>query len=128
MSFFHHNELPMHEVPRIRTRILVSADRGAKETAIWEQWIYAEGRIPLHYHEVEEVLIILEGKARLTLNEEITTVTAPVTIVIPARQLHALQPQGEEEVHLLAFFPTNDPKIYAPDGTLRPLPWEDRES
>ena len=115
----------MHRVPRIQTRILVGEKSGAAATAIWEQWIETGGYIPLHYHEVEEVLVILSGSVDVTLGEAQVTVPAPATIVVPARQIHGLRPSGSEQVHLLAMFPEKSPQIFDPQGTLRPLPWED---
>ena len=126
MTIFVHDELPIHEVPRIKTRIVADAQSGVSSTATWEQWIGPQGYIPLHYHEEEEVLVFLTGTIQVTLGEVTSQISAPVTVVVPARQVHGLRSVGEEEVHLLAFFPMADPKIYAPDGTLRPLPWEDR--
>ena len=126
MPIFQHDKLPVYEVPRIKTRIVVGDGSGAESTAVWEQWITAGGYIPLHYHEEEEVIVLLEGPIALTLGEETVSVRAPSTVVIPAGEIHGLRPGGPEEVHLLGFFPVASPKIYAPDGTLRPLPWEDR--
>jgi quercetin dioxygenase-like cupin family protein len=120
-----HAELPIHEVPRIRTRVLVSAATGAAATAVWEQWIKPDGYVPLHYHEVEEVLVLLAGEVVLTESDKITIVRAPATATLPAGVIHGLRPRGSGEVHLLAFFPTAAPTIYTPDGKLRPLPWED---
>jgi quercetin dioxygenase-like cupin family protein len=118
--------MPIYDVPRIRTRIVVGDGSGAESTAVWEQWISADGYIPLHYHEEEEVIVLLEGRISITLGENQDAVCGPSTIVIPAREIHGLRPVGPEEVHLLGFFPVTSPKIYAPDGALRPLPWEDR--
>lgn len=126
MPIFQHEQLAIHEVPRIKTRVLVD-QRHAKQTTVWEQRLHAEGHIPLHYHEVEEVLIILAGEIELALGDQTSIVRAPATVIAPARQLHGLRPSSEEEVHLLAIFPTASPKIYAPDGSERPMPWEDVE-
>ena len=126
MTIFVHDELPIHTVPRMKTRIVADARSGLSSTAIWEQWIGPQGYIPLHYHNEEEVLVFLSGSILVTLGETTTQVTAPVTVVVPQREVHGLRPVGDEEVHLLAFFPVAEPKIYAPDGTLRPFPWEDR--
>ena len=102
---FPHDKLPVYEVPRIKTRIVVGEGSGAESTAVWEQWITAGGYIPLHYHEEEEVLVILAGLISLRLAQETVSVRAPSTIVIPAREIHGLRPGGPEEVHLLGFFP-----------------------
>ena len=127
MPVFVHEELPFCEVPRIKTRVLVGDGSGAEATAIWEQWIDADGHIPLHYHEVEETLVILEGSIALTMDSQTSVVRAPATVFVPARQIHGLRPSGTSRVHLLAFFPEASPRIYAPDGSVRPLPWQDFE-
>jgi quercetin dioxygenase-like cupin family protein len=125
MPVFRHDELPIREVPRIRTRVLVGPAGGAESTAVWEQWIEPDGFIPLHYHEVEEVLLILDGEIELTIDGQKSHVCAPATVVAPKRVIHGLKPCGSSPVHLLAFFPDASPQIFAPDGRLRPLPWND---
>ena len=123
-----HDELPQHVVPRIRTRILVDDSAGAEATTVWEQWIDPQGFIPPHYHEVEETLIVLAGAVEFRQDEETRTLSAPVTIIVPAGRVHALRPVGEAPVRLLAIFPVVQPKIIAPDGALRPLPWDDHQT
>lgn len=125
MPVLPHRSLPVHDVPRIKTRVLTGGGNEAENTAIWEQWIEPDGHIPLHYHETEEVLLILEGEVSLTIQDETSVVAAPATIVLPARQVHGMRPSGSSHVHLLAIFPIGHPEIFAPDGLLRPLPWED---
>lgn len=128
MPIFHHDDIPVHKVPRITTRVLVALASGATSSTIWEQWIPSDGFIPLHYHDVEEVLVILAGAVEIRLGEETSVVESQASILIPPRQLHSLKPQGDGEVHLLAFFPVVSPAIFAPDGSLRPLPWEDTDA
>ena len=118
----------MMEVPRVKTRVHVGDDSSAESTTVWEQWIPPQGHIPPHYHEVEEVLVILSGEISITLDNTTSIVQKPATILIPKQKVHSLEPHGPNEVHLLAFFPITSPKIIAPDGTLRPMPWEDRKS
>ena len=125
MPIYHNNDLPMISVPRIKTRVLVGDGSGATMTALWEQWMSPEGHIPLHYHDVEEVLVILSGDVSLTLESETSAVPAPATVLIPRKKMHALRPAGTNDVHLLAFFPVASPKIFSPDGATRPMPWED---
>ena len=125
MPIVSHNDLPIHQVPRIKTRVLVGGKISADETSVWEQWLENAGFIPLHYHTVEETLVILQGTIALTIEENTIDVEAPSTIVIPANQLHGLRSIGSNTVHLLAFFPTANPQIIAADGSLRPMPWED---
>ena len=127
MPVYRHDELPVHDVPRIRTRILVSQELGATETTVWEQWIDEGGYIPLHYHEVEEVLVLLDGRVELTIDDEVSIAVAPATVVVSPQQVHGLKPADSATVHLMAFFPTATPEIFSPDGTQRKKPWEDTD-
>lgn len=128
MTVFYHESLPVHTVPRIQTRILVGDSSSATATTIWEQWIDPGGHIPLHYHEVEEVLILLAGSVELVMGANQETVQAPATILVAPQLVHGLQHTGSEQVHLLAMFPDKSPQIFDPTGKLRPLPWEDLRS
>lgn len=128
MPFIQHAKIPWHDVPRIRTRVLAGPGSGAAETAVWEQWISPDGFIPLHYHEVEEVLVLLAGSAQVTLGNTEHQVSAEATIVVPAGELHAVRPCEGHTIHLLALFPVAQPQIFAPDGRLRPLPWDDLDT
>lgn len=119
------HDVPIHQVPRIRTRIVTGGSTGAEQTTVWEQWLEPDGLIPRHYHEVEEVLVLLAGSVEVTLGEQAHIATAPASVQIPAGELHGLRPHGEAAVHLLAIFPTTRPQIFAADGSLRPYPWED---
>ena len=125
MPVFPHDELPIHAVPRIQTRVLIGSHNGATSTAVWEQWMQSDSFIPLHYHDVEEVLVILSGAVELTLEDETSVVHAPASILIEPRRVHSLRPSGTQKIHSLAIFPTSEPKIFAPDGSERPMPWKD---
>jgi quercetin dioxygenase-like cupin family protein len=128
VSVFPHDQLPVTEVPRIRTRILCGPGQGAAQTAIWQQWLAAGSFIPLHYHEVEEVLLVTAGTLEVTLGEEMSLVTAPASIVVAAGQLHAMRPPSGATAELIAVFPTASPTILDADGNPRPMPWEDLDT
>lgn len=125
MSIVSHASLSVHEVPRIKTRVLAGQASDARQTTVWEQWIEPQGYIPPHYHRQEEVLVFLAGQVELRLDEATTVVLAPATVVVPAGMVHSVRPHAGGSIHLLAIFPTATPEILAVDGSLRPMPWED---
>ncbi len=125
MSIVSHDRLSIHEVPRIKTRVLTGKTGDAKQTTVWEQWIEPRGHIPAHYHKQEEVLVYFAGRVELRLNDTTTIVQAPATVVVPAGMIHSIRPHAGASIHLLAIFPTATPEILAVDGSLRPMPWED---
>ena len=125
VKILHSDELPFIEVPRISTRVLAGSDTGAKKTTIWEQWIEPNGFIPMHYHDTEEVLVILNGSVILELADSKIEVAAPASILVGEKELHGLHPLAESRVHLLGIFPTSNPGVWDRDGKERPLPTDD---
>ena len=122
---FAHDKSVVHTVPRGKTRIVVGEGSGEETVSVWEQWFDPGGYIPLHYHDEQEILVLLSGEVTFTLDGEASSVRAMSTIVVPPRVVHGMRPSGSDDVRLLVMFPVAAPKIYAPDGRLRPLPWED---
>ncbi len=125
MPIFPHDEIPWLVIDRITTRVLVSRKNRAANTEVWQQWMTGGGHIPLHYHEVEEVLVILRGRVEVALNEETREVNGPATILVPPLTIHGMRQLGDEQVELLAMFPVTDPKVFSPEGNETVLPWQD---
>ena len=118
MPIIQHNTCPLEVLPRGRRRILASRDLGAAATCVFEQWLPAEGYIPLHYHDVEEVVVIMRGELEVTLADKQQLVAAATTLVIPAGAVHGMRPAPDSgEVYLLAVFPSVEPKMFLPDGS-----------
>ena len=64
---------------------------------------------PLHTHEADELIIILEGTLEVRLGDEVHTVGPDHTLVVPPNVLHGFTSVGPAEARLLAFFPIADP-------------------
>ena len=120
------SELPFIEVPRISTRVHSDSDVGANETTVWEQWMESDGFIPMHYHDTEEVLVIMSGTISLELDGRAIRLNAPASIIVEQEELHGIRPVGTEKVHLFGIFPTAFPKIFDESGRPRPLPTHDQ--
>ena len=64
---------------------------------------------PLHYHESDELIVVLEGALEARLGDETQHVGPNHTIVVPPRVPHAFSSVGAGDAHVLAFFPVPDP-------------------
>ena len=117
MPIIQHDACPLEVLPRGRRRILASPDLGAAATCVFEQWLPAEGYIPLHYHDVEEVVVIMRGELEVTLAGQQQLAAVATTLIIPAGAVHGMRPSPDSgEVYLLAIFPSAEPKMFLPDG------------
>jgi quercetin dioxygenase-like cupin family protein len=66
-------------------------------------------RIPLHIHTtVEEVIVIEEGTAEVTLGDEVRRVGPGAVVFIPPGAPHSTRNVGETAVRVQAIFPSPD--------------------
>ena len=77
-------------------------------TLIFER-IGVGDRIPLHIHPtIEEVIVIEDGSAEVTLGEEQQIVGAGAVVFVPPGTPHATRNVGETVLRVQAVFPTPD--------------------
>ena len=68
------------------------------------------GRAPDHFHEYEEVLVILQGRGRVWADRESAPVGPGSCVFLPRRQVHCLENLGEGHLRLLGvFYPSGSP-------------------
>jgi quercetin dioxygenase-like cupin family protein len=95
--------------PRSRWRLV--ADPGGPAGAVQDlclmvQEVAAGDVIPLHRHSTDEMLIILEGRAEVTLAEERLEMSAGSTLFVPKTAVHGLRNVGDGPLSFHAIFPT----------------------
>ena len=88
--------------PGVETRMLVSAENGAAQLCMFEQWVAPGTGAPTHSHPVEEVLTVREGEAEMWLDRERVVVRAGQSLVVPARRLHGFRNSGAVTLHVHA--------------------------
>lgn len=86
----------------VETRMLVSAQNGASELCVFEQWVAPGAGAPTHCHPVEEVLTVRDGEAEIWLDDERLTLTAGQSVVVPARRHHGFRNSGAGTLHVHA--------------------------
>ena len=64
---------------------------------------------PLHTHEADELITILEGTLEVRLGHEVHTIGPDHTLVIPPNVPHGFKSVGAGDARILAFFPIADP-------------------
>lgn len=113
-----------HWRPGVETRMLVSAEGGAAQLCIFEQWVAPGTGAPTHSHPVEEVLTVREGEADMWIGETHVTVSAGQSLRIPSRQPHGFRNSGSATLHVQAVLAS--PIFEAlPEGAAEPVRhWE----
>ena len=64
---------------------------------------------PLHVHEADELIVVLEGTLEVRLGEEQQKVGPEHTLVIPPNVPHGFTSVGPGAARMIAFFPVPDP-------------------
>jgi mannose-6-phosphate isomerase-like protein (cupin superfamily) len=68
------------------------------------------GRAPAHFHEYEEVLIVLEGRGRMWADRDHAPVAAGTCVFLPRRQIHCMENLGTDPLRLMGiFYPSGSP-------------------
>ena len=63
-------------------------------------------RVPLHTHPVDEMIVLEEGTAEVTLGDEVRTLAAGAVIFVPAETPHGAVNVGEAPARFLGVFST----------------------
>src|SRR4051794_6720264 len=93
---------------------------GSSELAVWEVRMRPGQRGPQHTVDREQVWLVLEGAAHVTLDGDALVATTGDALVLPpdvARTIEA--PDGLRALVATAA----GAQVHTPDGGTRPLPW-----
>jgi quercetin dioxygenase-like cupin family protein len=80
---------------------------GTKSTAVVYFEIEPGHRLGNHTDSAEEILLILEGEAEVTLGDEQGRLSAGELALVPAMVPHGLRNVGDETVRVVGFFSSN---------------------
>ena len=137
-----HGDTPVMNVKEpfegLTHQTLAGAELGAKDAALWQHHMTAPLSVPPHYHETEEVVVVLSGTLRFHVgasadqwqlgvdpltNAQTIDCGPEATFVVPARTIHAYDIISVP-ARVLIFLPDAAAATLLPDGSPLPLPWQ----
>jgi quercetin dioxygenase-like cupin family protein len=92
---------------RLRVNFPFFLGTGTKSTAVVYFEIEPGYRLGTHTDSAEEILLILEGAAEVSLGDERGRLSAGEMALVPAMVPHGLRNVGEETVRVAGFFSSN---------------------
>ena len=112
----------MDPFPGTRFTPLAAPSRGSVRTSVWR--IEIEPGTPGRPHQLteEEIFVVLDGEATVTLAGEVSRATAGDAIVVPPLTDFALGNGGAAALRLLCVFPVGG-QARTPDGQVFTPPW-----
>ena len=124
MSVINNSTIQQFSLPGLVHQTLASHKDGLKNTEVWMQTVEPGGETPVHYHDCEEVIVIIRGSGRLSIDEKAIEFGPNSTLIIPSDIVHQLVNSGSEEIYLIASFSSTPAKVFTPDGEELALPWQ----
>jgi mannose-6-phosphate isomerase-like protein (cupin superfamily) len=92
-------------------RVLVDDEIGSTQVTQFVGSI-PPGRAPDHFHNYEEVLVILKGEGRMWAGQSNTPIAPGSCIYLPKGQIHCVENTGTGELRLLGvFYPAGSPSV-----------------
>ncbi len=128
MSVKNNSTMQEYSLPGLVHQTLASHNDGLNGTEVWMQQVKPGGETPIHYHECEEVVVIIKGSGRLSIDGKAIAFASNSTLIIPPAVVHQIVNTGTEDILLIASFSSTPAKVYTPDGEELPLPWHVTES
>lgn len=108
------NELELMEVwyeddptMRVKVNFPFFLGTGTKSTAVVYFEIEPGHRLGTHTDSAEEILLVLEGTAEVSLGDEQGRLSAGEMALVPAMEPHGLRNAGEDTVRVAGFFSSN---------------------
>jgi mannose-6-phosphate isomerase-like protein (cupin superfamily) len=109
--------------PGIDHQTLASHRDGLAGLEVWNQRLEPNAETPVHYHECEEVVVVLRGSGRAVIAGEAQEFGPDSTLVIPPRVVHQLINTGDGPMLLIAALSASPARVFAPDGSEIAVPW-----
>src|SRR5262249_46358425 len=110
-----------HEMPHAHFTSLATPRLGSSETSIWRVRLFPGESIP-HSVTREEIFVVLEGRARVFLNQAWHDAQAGDTIVVPKDELFVIGAADETPAELICCLPVGGQARLA-DGRVFTPPW-----
>ena len=92
---------------RVKVNFPFFLGTGTKSTAVVYFEIEPGHRLGTHTDSAEEILLVLEGTAEVSLGDEQGRLSAGEMALVPAMEPHGLRNAGEETLRVVGFFSSN---------------------
>ena len=110
-------------IPGIEHQTLAGPADGLRQLEVWSQIVAPGGATPVHRHDCEEVIVVLEGRGRYETPTSTEDFVAPAVLTIEANAVHQITNTGDGPMRLLAALSMAPVVVQTASGEVIPLPW-----
>jgi quercetin dioxygenase-like cupin family protein len=91
--------------PKSRVRNFIANKELGTQSDIHENVVSPGVTVPWHYHETEEVIIVLEGSGECRTEANIESYSGGDVVILPPRVKHSLRNPGSVPIRQICVFP-----------------------
>tara|TARA_Y100000590_G_scaffold14570_1_gene17507 strand:- start:3147 stop:3512 length:366 start_codon:yes stop_codon:yes gene_type:complete len=84
-------------------------DTNSKETFVSVHKIKTNSGAPLHVHDNEEIIFVINGTIKVNIEKELIDVKEGQIVLIPQKAKHSLKNQDKKDAKIAIIFATNNP-------------------
>jgi len=95
-----------------------------KTMEVWVQTIAPGAETPIHFHDCEEVIVILSGSGACRVGEEVFNFTTNSTLVIAPNVGHQISNTSKDDMQLVAALGMVPVRVKTAQGADLKLPWD----
>ena len=126
MTIIDNSTIQQFTLPGLLHQTLAGQNDGLKGMEVWMQTFEPGGETPVHYHDCEEVIVILRGSGLASIKGKNTEFGPNNTLIIAPEVVHQIVNTGNEEMLLIAAFSSTPAKVFTPDDEEMSLPWQEQ--
>ncbi|MFD1734660.1 cupin domain-containing protein [Deinococcus malanensis] len=106
-----HDQQPWQHHPywQVARRDLIGALAGAQHCELSEQQAEPGGYVPIHHHDVEEIITVLSGTLSVMMDGQYFEMHAPSSVLIRPGVEHGWRNKSMSSATFLVYFPAQDP-------------------
>ena len=90
-------------------------ESGTTSVAVWRNWAKPGEQVRRHSHDVEEVILVVQGRMVATLGDETHELDTGDALVAPAGVVHGFGNPGPGDLEIVAAFPSASPETFWAD-------------
>jgi quercetin dioxygenase-like cupin family protein len=110
-------------IPGVAHATWAGAAEGLTRLSVWRQTLAPGATTPPHRHDVDEVVMCLEGVGEVREGDEVRRFGAGQVVSLPADREHQLSNVGDAPLEIVAVVAGTPVATWLPDGSPLALPW-----
>jgi quercetin dioxygenase-like cupin family protein len=111
-------------LPGLTHQTLAGPRDGMRHAEVWMQVIEPGCETPVHRHDCEEVIVVLEGGGSCMLDDGVRSFGAGSTLIIAPNVVHKIVNSGDRRMLAIAVLTMAPVRVETPQGDRLPLPWD----